>query len=119
MNKNQLIQILKERNGYPLTINERIVDDFLEVVTDSLVQGEEVQIAGFGTFDIRVSNPRLGTNPRTLEKFDIGHYARPSFRAGRSLKHSIKNSNLAVSRAESVKESKVQELKVKKVKIVG
>jgi len=117
MNKNQVVQILRDRNGYPVNINEKIVDDFLEVITDSLVKGEEVTLTGFGTFDVRVSNPRMGTNPRTFEKLDIGHYARPSFRAGRALKHAIKTSDLAADKAREVKEAKLNEVRVKRVKI--
>lgn len=119
MNKNQLVMVLKDRNGFPADTNEKVIDDFLGIVAECLVNGDSVQLTGFGVFDIRVSNPRTGTNPRTLEKLEIGYYARPSFRAGRALKAAIKNSDLAVEKAREVKLKKDKEARVKKLKTVG
>lgn len=119
MNKNQMIHVLRDKNGYPMQLNEKIIEDFLSVITECLVNGDSVQMAGFGVFDIRVSNPRVGTNPRTLEKMSIGHYARPSFRAGRALKAAIKNSDLAAEKAREVQVKKAQEVKLKKAKVVA
>lgn len=117
MNKNQLVLVLSERNGYPVNMNEKVLEDFLSVVTECLINGDNVQLSGFGVFDIRVSNPRIGTNPRTFEKLEIDYYARPSFRAGRALKAAIRNSDLAVEKAKEIKAKKPSVSK--KIKSVG
>ena len=102
-----------------MNMNEKVVNDFLDIITECLVNGDGVHLSGFGVFDVRVSNPRLGTNPRTFEKLDIGHYARPSFRAGRALKAAIRTSDLAIEKAREAQAKKAQETKARKAKANG
>lgn len=92
LNQEQVIYALTEKNGLAPEINERILNDFLAIVTDCLTRGVPVKLTGFGIFDINMGKPREVVNPQTLEKMNIGYYSRPSFRAGRALKASIKNS---------------------------
>lgn len=92
MNQEQVVQTLTEKNGLSPEINEKVVNDFLAIVTDCLTMGDSVKMTGFGTFDVCIGKPREVVNPQTMEMMKIGYYFRPSFRAGRALKASIRNS---------------------------
>lgn len=66
----------------------------VEVVFDTIVKamsrGEEVAIAGFGTFRVAKRAARMGINPRTGEKIQIAASTKPKFRAGKLLKEAVK-----------------------------
>jgi len=74
----------------------RIVADILEHITVALVEGDEVKIAGFGTFFVRSKNARLGRNPRTGEATEITARRTLSFRASAGIRQAIANSSQKV-----------------------
>ncbi len=66
------------------------VDAVFDIITKTLSQGEEVAIAGFGTFKVTKRAARMGVNPRTGEKIQIAASIKPKFRAGKVLKEAVK-----------------------------
>lgn len=90
MTKSDLITTLAERSDVSKKEAERMVQNFLDIVTESLVQGEEVTMTGFGTFSVSRRGARTGVNPRTQEKIDIGPTTTPKFKAGKRLKDAVK-----------------------------
>ena len=56
---------LRERFGLTSADAYKLVDIIFEEITESLVHGEEVKFAGFGTFKILEKNARMGRNPKT------------------------------------------------------
>jgi integration host factor subunit alpha len=67
-----------------------IVEDVLDEIAAALANGENVKIAGFGTFLVRDKKERIGCNPRTLEKAIITARKSLSFRASNVLKNAVK-----------------------------
>ena len=66
------------------------VDAVFDTITQTLGRGEEVAIAGFGTFRTTKRAARAGVNPRTGEKIQIAASVRPKFKAGKALKEAVK-----------------------------
>ena len=66
-----------------------IVEDILEEIESALVAGENVKIAGFGTFTVRQKKERMGRNPKTLEEAVITSRKSLSFRASPILKKAV------------------------------
>jgi len=60
-----------------------------EAITNGLKQGEDVAIAGFGTFEVRERAARTGRNPRTGEEIQIAATKNPAFKAGKALKDGV------------------------------
>ena len=50
---------------------QRVVDNVIRGIRDSLVKGEEVKISGFGKFVLQTKDPRKGRNPKTGEAITI------------------------------------------------
>ncbi|MDX2470701.1 MAG: integration host factor subunit alpha [SAR324 cluster bacterium] len=50
---------------------KNLVEAILDIMKDTLEEGEEVMISGFGQFKVRRKNPRMGRNPKTKESYEI------------------------------------------------
>lgn len=91
MNKAELASRIAERLGLSKKVGEDVVAAFEDIVTEALVAGGEVTIAGFGTFSARVRQGRMGVNPqRPTEKIQIPSVTVPKFKAGKALKDALK-----------------------------
>lgn len=91
MNKAELALRIAEKLDLPKKTAEDFVELFEEIVTQALVDGDEVTIAGFGTFSSKVRSARMGVNPqKPTEKMQIPAVRVPKFKAGKALKDSLK-----------------------------
>ncbi|MDB5731151.1 MAG: integration host factor subunit alpha, partial [Variovorax sp.] len=66
-----------------------MVEAFFTLISDALIEGDDVRISGFGNFQIRVKAPRPGRNPRTGEAIPIGARRVATFHASAKLKEQI------------------------------
>ena len=71
MNKAEMADRLAARTGLSKEIAREAVDGVFGAIGDALANGEEVRIAGFGTFGTRSRPARTGRNPRTGEAVSI------------------------------------------------
>jgi len=67
----------------------RIVDALFDTITNELAKGEEVAIAGFGSFKVARRAARQGRNPKTGETIMIKASNAPKFRAAKQLKEAV------------------------------
>ncbi len=94
MNKGELIDAMSFDTGVLKKDVEVQLNAFLKIVERKLVEGEKVQLVGFGTFDIRERKARQGRNPRNPEEvIDIPAKTAPVFKAGKGLKDAVEASN--------------------------
>lgn len=97
MNKAELALRIAEKLDLPKKTAEDFVELFEEIVTQALVDGDEVTIAGFGTFSSKVRSARMGVNPqKPTEKMQIPAVRVPKFKAGKALKDALKKKQTAV-----------------------
>lgn len=61
----------------------------------ALARGEQVQIIGFGTFEVKQRSSLTGINPRTGEPIEIPAHKLPIFRAGTNLKKAVQTDDNA------------------------
>ena len=71
MNKAELIAAIAAKTGDTKKAAEASVNAFVEVVTNALVEGDKVQLVGFGSFEVRKRAARKGRNPQTKEEIKI------------------------------------------------
>ena len=86
LTKADLAELLFDRIGLNKRESKDMVDAFFDLIVDSLIQGQEVKISGFGNFQIRTKAARPGRNPRTGEPMTISASSQPKFKAGKGLK---------------------------------
>lgn len=65
------------------------LDCVLDAIGEALANGEDVRLAGFGTFAVKESPARTGRNPGTGETLAIAASKRPSFKAGKALRDAM------------------------------
>ncbi|MDX2316018.1 MAG: HU family DNA-binding protein [Gammaproteobacteria bacterium] len=89
MNKAELIDAVADAADISKAAAARSVDTVLEVITESLKNGNSVTLVGFGTFNTRRREARTGRNPRTGEPIQIGASNLAVFKAGKALKDAL------------------------------
>ena len=90
MNKSDLIANITEKSNLSKADAGRALDAFVETVREALVEGEKVQLVGFGTFETRDRKARSGRNPRNpKETIQIPASTAPVFKAGKNLKEAV------------------------------
>ena len=66
------------------------MDAVIEAITETLQEGEQVSLIGFGTFLVRERAARTGRDPRTGATINIPAAKVPAFRPGKALKDAVK-----------------------------
>ena len=90
MNKAELVAGMAEKSGLTKKDAEAALNEFLVSVEDALIQGEKVQLVGFGTFEVRERAARTGRNPRDPKQtIEIPASKAPVFKAGKGLKDNV------------------------------
>ena len=68
---------------------EKAVNTTLEVITAALADGDNIALAGFGTFETRERAARTGRDPRTKQPIEIAAATVPAFKANKALKDAV------------------------------
>jgi integration host factor subunit beta len=90
MTKSELIQRLAERNPHLyLRDVEKIVETIFEEITKALVNGDRVELRGFGAFSVKKREARSGRNPRTGESVQVNAKRLPFFKTGKGLRERL------------------------------
>lgn len=89
MNKMDLIAKVAEKSGCTKKDATNVVGCVFDVITDALVDGEKIQLVGFGSFEVRVRGERMGRNPKTKEPAVIKAARVPVFKPGKVLKQIV------------------------------
>ena len=89
MNKTELIASAAMSAGLTKKDTERVINAAIDAITAALTQGEKVQISGFGSFETKEREARVGRNPHTKEAIEIPATRVPGFKASKALKDSV------------------------------
>ena len=91
MNKSDLVAVVAEKLGATKRDAEASLNAVVDAITESLVQGEKIQLVGFGSFEVRKRAARKGRNPQTKEEIRIPASKTPVFKAGKAFKDVVNN----------------------------
>ena len=95
MNKAELAQKLwdlhsKKGEEVSKKSTEEVVDFIFETIADTLKKGDEVSIAGFGSFVVKHRKARQARNPKTGAAVNVPAMKVPKFKAGKGLKDAVR-----------------------------
>jgi DNA-binding protein HU-beta len=93
VNKTELVASVAEKSGLTKKDSEKAVNAVLAAITESMENGEKVQLVGFGTFEVRERKARKAQNPQTKEEITIPATKVPAFKAGKGLKDVVAQKN--------------------------
>lgn len=89
MTKTDLVNVIAEKAEFSKKDAEKALTAVVTAITDALVQGEKVQLVGFGTFEVRDRKAKEAINPSTKEKIQVPAKKAPVFKAGKALKDAV------------------------------
>lgn len=102
MTRSELIAALANR--FPQLLLKDVdvsVKEILDKIGETLIDGNRVEIRGFGSFGLNYRPPRTGRNPKTGEQVDVPAKYTPHFKAGKDLRERIDLSASPLSRKAS------------------
>jgi len=89
MNKTQLTEAVAAKTNMKKKDAELAINTVFASITEALVNGEKVQISGFGSFESKKRAARMGRNPHTHEEMKIPAFKSASFSPSKTLKSAI------------------------------
>ncbi len=89
MNKSELIDAVASETDLSRADASRATDAVLDSIIAALGNGDQVALAGFGTFSVRERAARAGRNPQTGETIQIKASKSPGFKAGKAFKDAV------------------------------
>lgn len=89
MNKTELIAAAAESTGLTKKDTERVINAAIDAITAELNKGGKIQLSGFGIFEVKERQARVGRNPRTKETIQIPASRTPVFKPSKALKDSV------------------------------
>lgn len=89
-NKKVITEAIADRFDMTKKDASQIIDAIFDTITESLVNGDRVDITGFGKFEVKTRAARMGINPQTGDPIQINATKIPGFKASKSLKDLFK-----------------------------
>ncbi len=92
MTKADIVQQVYEKLGTSKKESGQVVESVFSIVKETLENGENVKVSGFGNFIVRNKNSRKGRNPQTGEKIEISARRVLTFKPSQVLKRNMNTS---------------------------
>jgi integration host factor subunit beta len=89
MTKAELVEKVSDQIHLTKKQTELVVNTVFQSITDSLSDGNKVELRGFGSFRIRERNARVGRNPKSGAQVDVPAKRVPFFKAGKDLRELV------------------------------
>lgn len=89
MNKSELVEALSNVKGLSYKNSEGIVNLIFDSMAETLIQGDRIEIRGFGSFVVKDYKPYTGRNPKTGELINVKAKKLPFFKVGKDLRELV------------------------------
>jgi DNA-binding protein HU-beta len=90
MNKNEMIEFVSRKAQLSKKDCLSCLDAITELIGEVLKRGEEVKICGFGKFEPKIRQERVGINPQTMDKITIKQSIVASFKSSKELNEKLR-----------------------------
>lgn len=89
MTKADIVERIAKVNGFSRTESIELVESVLDIIKDTLADGETLKVSGFGSFVVKEKNNRRGRNPQTGETITIEARRVLTFKPSMMLKEAV------------------------------
>lgn len=89
MNKSELIEELSLKKNIPYKKAEDIVNTVFDSMADAMIEGDRIEIRGFGSFVVNDYKSYTGRNPKTGQSITVKPKKLPFFKVGKELKERV------------------------------
>ena len=87
--KKDLIEHIAEKTKAKKQLVSTVVQSFFDEIITELDKGNRLEFRDFGIFDVHMRRPRVGQNPKTLEKVQVPAKRSAKFKAGKLMREAI------------------------------
>lgn len=91
LGKLEITRMTAEKTGMSIQDSKKYLEAFMDVIKEQMVAGNQINLQGFGVFDITETKSRTGINPKTREPIQIEASRRPKFTPAKLFKDSVKS----------------------------
>jgi len=103
MNKGEFIDRLADKTALTKKEARRLLDSVLDLIQETLLQGQEVKLVGFGKFGVRARKESSRINPQTKRPIQVAAKVVPLFRPGKELKREVEKALKATGKGVAKK----------------
>lgn len=89
MNKTELISEIAVKSGLSKKDAEKALGAVVDSISEAVARGDKVQLVGFGCFELKCRDARIGRNPKTGDAMQIAATRVPVFKPGKAFKNSV------------------------------
>lgn len=89
LTKSDMIEHLMHELNLTRQEGRCLVESFFDELSDSLIEGKEVKLSGFGNFELKDKNSRPGRNPKTGEPVDVSARRVVTFKTGQKFRQKV------------------------------
>mgnify|MGYP003298357267 CR=1 FL=1 len=90
MTKADLVEKIYATSGLETKVkSEKALDAMISAITECLASGDSITLMGFGSFEVKDREARIGRNPHTKEAIDIPATRVPTFKPSKALKDNV------------------------------
>ena len=89
LTKKDIVNSIYMQIGYSKKVSETLLEEFFNILLNSLIQKKIVKISKFGTFSLKEKKQRIGRNPKTKKEAVITARNVIKFKASKELKKII------------------------------
>jgi integration host factor subunit beta len=87
--KKELISRISDRTQAKRVLVKRIIQSFLDEITDELCNNNRLEFRDFGVFETRTRAARIAQNPKTLDRVDVPAKRTVKFKMGRLMRENL------------------------------
>lgn len=109
--KKDIVEEISRRTGLTQVETKAVLESLLEAISNSLRDGRNIEIRGFGRFKVRPKKPRVARNPRTGEVVQVQGGLKPVFEASRELRELLNSGSIEIGQLQDVLQKAVPELR--------
>ncbi len=91
MTKADIVERIATGTGLTKIETKAVIDGFITTVSKALMQGESIELRGFGSFRVQHRAPRTARNPVTGEQVHITARAVPVFKPSKELRDAVES----------------------------
>jgi nucleoid DNA-binding protein len=90
MTKKDIVLKIADESKFKQVVVKKVVHRVFDVMLESLLKGDKIEIRNFGVFKVKKRKPRIGRNPRTNQPVPVPERKTVVFKPGLEMKQRIK-----------------------------
>ena len=100
MTKADLVNEIAIATGFDKTTISAVVESYMKIIKNSLSEGENVYLRGFGTFELKARKEKVARNITRRSTVIVPAHSVPVFKPAKEFKSVVENAKPAEKRAK-------------------